>query len=86
MTRAKQYWLRATPEADRAEAKERLSGVGFHAELRGGVRAPGFRGLPLNVQETVRGKSFDMLTKIYDEVTGEDMREQGDAMGIPNTG
>ena len=76
----------ATPEAERAELRERLRGVGFHAELRGGVRAPGFRGLPLKVQETVSGKSFDMLTRIYDEVTVEDMREQGDAIGIPKTG
>ena len=86
MTRAKKYWLRATPEAERAELKKRLRGVGFHAELRAGVRAPGFRGLPLKVQETVSGKSFDMLTRIYDEVTVEDMRDEGDAIGIPKTG
>ncbi len=42
------------------------------------IADPGpFRGLPLKVQETVSGKSFDMLTRIYDEVTVADMRNQG---------
>ena len=86
MTRAKNRWVQATPEGERAELKGRLRGVGFHAELRGGVRDPGFRGLPPKVQETVSGKSFDMLTRIYDEVTVEDMRNQGSAIGIPRSG
>ncbi len=86
MTRAKKYRLGATPEGERAELRERLRGVGFHAELRGGVRAPGFRDLPLKVQEAVSDNSFDMLTRIYDEVTVEDMRDEGDAIGIPKTG
>ena len=86
MTLAKNRWLAATPEHERAALRERLRGIGFHSELRSGVRDPGFRGLPVKVQETISGKSFEMLTNIYDEVTVEDMRDQGDAIGIPKTG
>ncbi len=84
--RAKARWMAATPEEDRDALAERLHWLGFHAELRSGVRDPGFRSLPTKLQETISGKTFEMLTKTYDEVTVSDMRDQGDAIGIPKTG
>ncbi len=68
--------MAATPEEDRDALAERLHWLGFHAELRSGVRDPGFRSLPTKLQETISGKTFEMLTKTYDEVTVSDMRDQ----------
>jgi len=86
MTVAKNTWLASVPDDERPALVARLRRVGFHAELRSGVRDPGFRGLPAKLQETIAGKSFEMLTKTYDQVTVRDIRDQGGAIGIPKTG
>ena len=83
LKQAKDRWVAATPEEDRDALRGRLYWLGFHAELRSGVRDRGFRSLPPKLQETISGKTFGMLTSTYDEVTVSDMREQGDAIGIP---
>ena len=82
---AKQRWLAATPGNERAALKEALRGVGFHAELRAGVRDPEFRKLSPKVQEELAGKSYEMLKNTYDEVTISDMRDEGKGLGIPSS-
>ena len=71
--------------ADERQAYK-LGRVGFHAEIRSGIRAPEFRGLPAKVQEQIAGKSFKMITSAYDEVTVADIRDHGEGIGIPKTG
>lgn len=80
---AKQRWLKATAEEDRDALTEALRGVGFHAELRAGVRDPEFRSLSPKVQEEFAGKTYQMLKSTYDEVTVSDMRDEGEGLGIP---
>jgi len=85
LLRAKAAWLSATPESERGALKEALRGVGFHAELRAGVRDPEFRRLSPKVQEELAGKSYEMLKNTYDEVTISDMRDEGKGLGIPSS-
>ena len=82
--RAKLAWLSATPEGEREALREALRSVGFHAELRAGVRDPEFRRLSPKVQEELAGKSYKMLKDTYDEVTISDMRDEGRGLGIPS--
>ena len=82
---AKQRWLAATPGKERDALEEALRGVGFHAELRAGVRDPEFRRLSPKVQEELAGKSYEMLKNTYDEVTSSDMRDEGRGLGIPSS-
>lgn len=83
LQRAKTAWLKNTSEDERAALRKALHRVGFHSELRAGVRDADFRKLPAKVQEEFSGKSFAMLTSTYDEVTVDDMRSEGEAIGIP---
>ena len=84
--RAKRAWRwQATPEGEREALREALRGVGFHAELRAGVRDPEFRRLSPKVQEEIAGKSYEMLKNTYDEVTISDMRDEGRGLGIPGS-
>ena len=85
LLRAKSAWLSETPESERGALKEALRGVGFHAELRAGVRDPEFRRLSPKVQEELAGKSYEMLKNTYDEVTISDMRDEGRGLGIPSS-
>jgi hypothetical protein len=70
------------PGAERPTLKEKLKGVGFHAEKRAGVRDPEFRKLPPSVQEAFAGTRHETLRAVYDEVTVDEMRE---AMNLPRT-
>lgn len=79
LRRAKAQLLESLPEAEREAWKERLRGVGFHAEKRAGVRDPEFRALPAKIQETIAGTRYTTLRDVYDEVTTEDMREAWEA-------
>lgn len=79
LKRAKAKLLRSLPEAERKGWKERLRGVGFHAEKRAGVRDPEFRALPAKIQETIAGTRYTTLRDVYDEVTTEDVREAWEA-------
>ena len=54
--------------------RNRLLGVGFHAEKREGVRDPAFRSLPSKIQEELAGTRFETLSNIYDKVGVEEMR------------
>jgi len=76
LRRAKERLLRSLPaDEDRALWRERLRGVGYHAEKRTGVRDPRFRALPAKLQEAISGTSWETLRKVYDEVGVEEMRE-----------
>ena len=79
LRRAKARLLKSVPEVEREPWKERLRGVGFHAEKRAGVRDPEFRALPAKIQETIAGTRYTTLRDVYDEVTTEDMREAWEA-------
>ena len=83
LQRAKLTWLKDVPAGERDALRASLHRVGFHSELRSGVRDPEFRRLPSKVQEGLSGKSYKMLTGTYDEVTVSDMRDEGRAIGIP---
>jgi len=48
--------------------------VGFHAEKRQGIRDPEFRKLPPKIQEEFSGTSWEMIRRVYDEVTVADWR------------
>ena len=76
LRRAKARLLKSLPEIERPIWKERLRGVGFHAEKREGVRDPAFRLLPRKIQEELSGTQFATLSTIYDEVGVEDMRAE----------
>jgi len=79
LRRAKAQLLESLLESDRETWKERLRGVGFHAEKRAGVRDPEFRALPAKIQETIAGTRYTTLRDVYDEVTTEDVREAWEA-------
>ena len=83
LQRAKSGWVRSMEGDERDSLKKALHRVGFHSELRAGVRDPEFRRLPPKVQEELSGKTYEMLTSIYDEITVNDMRSEGEAIGIP---
>ncbi len=74
LRRAKARLLKSLPETERPIWKERLRGVGFHAEKREGVRDPAFRSLPSKIQEELAGTRFETLSNIYDKVGVEEMR------------
>ncbi len=74
LRRAKQRFLKSLPEPERNQVRNRLSGVGYHAEKREGVRDPAFRLLPRKVQEELAGTRFETLSSIYDKVDVEEMR------------
>ncbi len=80
LKRAKARFLDSLPEPDRGAWKERLRGVGFHAEKRAGVRDPEFRALPAKIQETIAGTRYTTLRDVYDEVTTDDVREAWEAL------
>ena len=86
LTHAKRRWLASVPEQEKEALKAKLERVGYHAEIRSGVRAPEFRGLPPKIQEQIAGKSFKMIKSTYDEVTVADIRDHGEVIGIPKTG
>ena len=79
LRRAKARLLKSLPEAERHAWKEKLRGVGFHAEKRAGVRDPEFRALPAKIQETIAGTRYTTLRDVYDEVTTDDVRAAWDA-------
>jgi integrase len=79
LRRAKAQLLKSVPENERESWKERLRGVGFHAEKRAGVRDPRFRALPAKIQETIAGTRYTTLRDVYDEVTTEDVRDAWEA-------
>ncbi len=74
LRRAKQRFLQTLPEPQRNQVRNRLLGVGFHAEKREGVRDPAFRSLPSKIQEELAGTRFETLSNIYDKVGVEEMR------------
>ncbi|MGH7575469.1 MAG: hypothetical protein ACREM1_10160 [Longimicrobiales bacterium] len=75
LRRAKARLLRSVADAtERERIRLELSGVGYHAEKRAGVRDPLFRALPPKIQEAWAGTRFDTLRTIYDDVAPEDMR------------
>ncbi len=74
LRRAKQRFLESRPEPERNQLRNRLLGVGFHAEKREGVRDPAFRSLPSKIQEELAGTRFETLSNIYDKVGVEEMR------------
>jgi integrase len=74
LQRAKSRWIQSLPEGERAEIRERLVGIGFHAEKRAGVRDPLFRALPPSIQEAWAGTRYETLRTVYDEVTPDDIR------------
>jgi len=75
LRRAKSRFLKSLPEPEREAWKERLRGVGYHAEKRAGVRDPDFRALPAKIQETIAGTRYTTLRDVYDEVTTEEVRQ-----------
>lgn len=75
LRKAKAAWLKDTPDANREKLKKALHRVGFHAQKRQGIRDPEFRKLPPKIQEEFSGTSWEMIRRVYDEVTVEDMRE-----------
>lgn len=79
LRKAKAAWLAETPKAKQEKLRKALHRVGFHAEKRQGIRDPEFRKLPPKIQEEFSGTSWEMIRRVYDEVTVEDMRE---AMGL----
>ena len=79
LRRAKASLLKSLDEAERPQWRERLCGVGFHAEKRAGVRDPEFRALPAKIQETIAGTRYTTLRDVYDEVTTDDVREAWEA-------
>ena len=79
LRRAKASLLKSLDEAERPQWRERLRGVGFHAEKRAGVRDPEFRALPAKIQETIAGTRYTTLRDVYDEVTTDDVREAWEA-------
>jgi integrase len=80
LRRAKAQLMASLPEAEKEGWKERLRGVGFHAEKRAGVRDPEFRALPAKIQETIAGTKYTTLRDVYDEVTTEEVRQAWDAL------
>ncbi len=74
LTRAKARWLRSVLETERDQLRERLRGVGFHAEKRAGIRDPEFRALPPAIQEAIAGTSFETMKSTHDQVTVTDIR------------
>jgi len=76
LRRAKARWIADIPEAEREALKERLKGVGFHAEKRSGVRNAEFRRLSPAVQEAISGTSYETLKNTYDKVGPEDIRAE----------
>jgi hypothetical protein len=72
--------MASLPEAEKEGWKERLRGVGFHAEKRAGVRDPEFRALPAKIQETIAGTKYTTLRDVYDEVTTEEVRQAWNAL------
>jgi len=81
LTRAKARTIRAASEEVRPNLKERLRGVGYHAEKRALVRDSSFRLKPPKIQEEFVGTNYSTLRTVYDEVTPDDLRE---AMGFPD--
>lgn len=79
LRRAKKKLLKSLPEAERPVWKEKLRGVGYHAEKRAGVRDPRFRSLPAKIQEKIAGTSYQTLRDVYDEVTTDEVREAWEA-------
>lgn len=79
LRRSKARLLESLPEAERPIWKEKLKGVGYHAEKRAGVRDPEFRALPAKIQETIAGTRYTTLRDVYDEVTTDDVREAWEA-------
>jgi len=79
LRKAKAAWLADTPDAEREKLEKALHRVGLHAEKRQGIRDPEFRKLPPKIQEEFSGTSWEMIRRVYDEVTVDDMRE---AMGL----
>lgn len=73
LRRAKEAWLKATPEQDRPALQRALQRVGYHAEKRTGVRDPRFRGLAPKVQEELAGTSWEVLRDVYDAVAHEEL-------------
>jgi len=76
LRRAKERFFKSLSEPERGLMKQRMRGVGFHAEKREGVRDPVFRSLPKKVQEEFAGTRFETLSSVYDEVGVEDMRAE----------
>ena len=76
LRRAKASWLASVPEEEREALRERLKGVGFHAEKRSGVRNPQFRHLSPGVQEAISGTRYDTLRGVYDQIGPEDIRAE----------
>ena len=75
LRRSKDRWLDSVPEEERENLRNRLRGIGFHAEKRAGVRDPNFRALPPGIQEAWAGTRYETLRTVYDEVTADDIRE-----------
>jgi len=75
LRRSKDRWLDSVPEEERENLRDRLRGIGFHAEKRAGVRDPNFRALPPAIQEAWAGTRYETLRTVYDEVTADDIRE-----------
>ena len=76
LQRAKRRWLASVADpVERAQLKERLWRLGYHGEKRAGVRDPEFRALPPAIQEELAGTNYNTLTRIYDKVTLEDMKQ-----------
>lgn len=80
LRRAKAGLLKSVPAEQREAMQERLRGLGFHGEKRGGVRDPHFRSLSPKVQEEFAGTRYETLRTIYDEVGVEEMRSEIAAM------
>lgn len=77
LRRAKASWIAAVPdEAARDGLRERLKGVGFHAEKRSGVRNAEFRRLSPGVQEAISGTRYGTLRDVYDEIGPADIRAE----------
>src|SRR5690606_35019542 len=75
LTRAKERWIKATPDEQRADLRRRFYRVGFHAEKRTGVRDPWFRALPPAIQEEIAGTQWTTQRRVYDQVTVDDMKD-----------
>ena len=75
LRRAKAQCLRNAPALEREKLRDRLRGLGYHAEKRAAVRSKMARRLPPKIQEAFFGTRYETLKNVYDEVGPDDIRD-----------
>ena len=74
------------PESERDSLKRSLYRVGYHSELRSGIRDSAFRNMSPKAQEAFAGKSFEMIRSTYDDISVDDLRDEGAGLGVSKAG